>query len=134
MKQMLILLGLVFTAVTVRADLVIELNFGGPKLKFIVKIKEDKIRYDISTDGHISSSRIADLKTGDDFNLDPMPKRIIKNPSILSYQTNAVAKPHWPIFRDTGKTETVNGYEAEIYNGTNANGAIETLWVAKDFP
>ena len=134
MNQILVLLVLGFTIVAAKADLVMEINFGGPKLKFIVKIKEDKIRYDISTDGYVSSSRIADLKTGDDFNLDPMPKRIIKNPSILSYQTNTAAKPKWPIFQDTGKTETVNGYEAEIYIGTNANGALETLWVAKDFP
>ena len=32
------------------------------------------------------------------------------------------------------KTETVGGYEAEIYDRTNSNGGIERLWVAKSFP
>jgi hypothetical protein len=32
------------------------------------------------------------------------------------------------------KTETVGGYEAEIYDRTNSNGGIESLWVAKSFP
>lgn len=135
MKKFLIFLALVFAVFGVRADLVMELNFAGPKIKVIVKIKEDKIRYDILPDGgYGNTSRIADLKTGDDFNLDYPAKRIIKNSSTLPNQTNAAAKIVWPNFQDTGKAEDVNGYKAEIYNGTNSDGLTETLWVAKDFP
>lgn len=130
----ILLLGLLGT-IAVRADLVMELNLGGSKLKVVVKIKEEKIRYDILPEGgYGNTSRIADLKTGDDFNLDYPPRRIIKNSPVAPNQTNTVAKTVWPNFQDTGKTETVNGYEAEVYNGTNSDGMVETLWVAKDFP
>jgi hypothetical protein len=129
MKQILFCLVLVFTVAAAKADLVMELNFGSPKLKVIANIKDDKIRYDILPDGgYGKTSRIADLKTGDDFNLDYPPKRIIRN------QTNATAQIAWPNFQDTGKAENISGYEAEIYNATNSNGGIETLWVAKSFP
>lgn len=135
MKSIPIFLVLVLTAVATRADLVMELNFGSPKLKVSIKIKGDKIRYDISPDnGYGTTSRIADLKTGEDFNLEHVAKRIIKNPSVTSNPTNAFAKSKWPTFQDSGKTETINGYEAAIYDGTNSDGMTETLWVAKSFP
>ena len=35
---------------------------------------------------------------------------------------------------DTGKSESVNGYDAEIYTWSGAYGLKETLWVAKSYP
>jgi len=54
---------LFFTTIAAHADLVMELNLFSPKLKAVVKIKGDKIRYDIlPEDGYGNTSRIADLK------------------------------------------------------------------------
>ena len=40
-----------------------------------------------------------------------------------------------PKLQDTGKTETVGGYNAEIYTWTNINNnSGGTIWVAKGFP
>lgn len=111
-----------------------ELNFGSPKIKLVVKVKEDKIRYDFLLDsGYGNISRIVDPKTGDGFILDHVPKRITA-PSALFGQTNAVTKSGWLQFQDTGITEMLNDYEAEIYKGTNSDGMTETLWVAKNYP
>ena len=35
---------------------------------------------------------------------------------------------------DTGKSELVNGYTAEIYTWSGARGLKETLWVARSYP
>ena len=117
-----------------QADLIMELNFTSTKIKLVVKIKEDKIRYDLLLDsGYGNISRIMNPKTGDDFILEYVPKRI-SDPSAIFVQTNDVTKVGWPKFQDTGKTEMLNGYEAEIYQATNSDGMTETLWVAKNYP
>jgi hypothetical protein len=71
MKRIFILLTLVFTVVAARADLTMKLNFPFGKLTndAIVKIKGDKIRLDYFLNGQKALSRIADLKTGDNFTL-----------------------------------------------------------------
>ncbi|MGH7990238.1 MAG: DUF4412 domain-containing protein [Limisphaerales bacterium] len=131
MKIILIILTLIYGIAVVRADLVMELSWG-PALKLAVKVKGDKIRYDFFFNGYGGSSLIADLKTGDSFNLEQMQKSIIRRPSIV--ETNVVSlKKEWPRFQDTDKTEKLNGYEAEIYKRTSSN-MVETLWVAKDYP
>jgi hypothetical protein len=117
-----------------QADLIMELNFTSTKIKLVVKIKEDKIRYDFLFDsGYGNISRIIDPKTGGDFILESVPKRI-SDPSALFGQTNAVAKTEWLKFQDADKTEMLDGYEAEIYQATNSDGVTETLWVAKNYP
>src|SRR5882724_10565856 len=132
MKTFLIFLTLCFSIPVARADLVMTLNFSSLKWKLIVKIKEDKVRCDIFPDGGYGyMSRIVDLKTGENFILDNVSKRIENQPK-LSEDTNVAAKAEGPKFQDTGKAEILNGYEAEIYNGTNCDGILETLWVAKD--
>jgi hypothetical protein len=133
-KIICIFLTLVFSIAAARADLVMELNYTSPKIKLVVKIKEDKICYDTFINENEVWSLIVDLKTDDRFRLDRMSKGIVKNPSILHDDTNAIAKAEWPKFQDTGKTETLNGYEAEIYKWTNFDGLPETLWVAKNYP
>jgi hypothetical protein len=132
MKIILITLGLILGIAVVQAGLVMEFNWG-PALKLIIKVKEDKIRYDIFFNGYGGSSIIIDLKSGDSFNLESMQKRIT-NLSFLFDDTNAAAKGEWPKFQDTGKTEMLNGYEAKIFKWTNADNMTETLWVANDYP
>jgi hypothetical protein len=139
MKQTFIFLALVFTIVVARADLVMEFSFPFPILKgntanTIVKIKGDKIRQDSFLNGQKIFSRIADLKTGDNFILKDS-KWITTNSLILPNQTNAaVEKAKWSKIQDTGKTEKVNGYEAKIYILTNLDNVTVTLWVVKNFP
>jgi hypothetical protein len=131
MKTILIFLTLCFSIAVARADLVMELNFDSMKLKLIVKIKRDKVRYYIGGYGYMS--RIVDLKTGENLLLDDMSKRIT-NPPPLFGDTNAIAKIAWPKFEDTGKVEMLSGYETEIYKWTNSDDTTETLWMAKDYP
>lgn len=134
MKTILIFLTCFLSVGALRADLILELDFASPKIKLVVKIKEDKIRYDILPDnGYGNISRIVDLKAGDDFILDHVPKRIA-NPSVFFGQTNAITKAEWPKFEDTGEIEMLNGYEAQIYKWTNSEARTETLWVAKNYP
>jgi hypothetical protein len=134
MKKILIFL-IFFSGIgALQADLIMELNFLTPKIKLVIKIKEGKIRYDLLLgNGYGNISRIVNPKTGDDFILEYVPKRI-SDPSAIFGQTNAVTKVGWPKFQDTDKTEMLNGYEAEIYRATNSDGMTETLWVAKNYP
>jgi O-succinylbenzoate synthase len=39
-----------------------------------------------------------------------------------------------PQFTDTGKTERVGDYTAEVYTWSRPDGANQTVWVAKNFP
>ena len=50
--------------------------------------------------------------------------------SRASAGTNAAP----PKFQDTGKTEKVGNYDAEIYTWSSPDGANQTVWVARDFP
>jgi hypothetical protein len=134
MKKIFFLL-IFFSGVgALQADLIMELNFISPKLKLVVKIKEDKIRYDLLPDGgYGNTSRIVNPKTGDDFILEHVNKRITPSSATFS-QTNAAAKTEWLKFLDINKTEIFHGFEAEIYKATNSDGMVETLWVAKSYP
>jgi hypothetical protein len=132
-KTICIFLALVFSIAVAQADLVMELNFTSSKIKTAVKVKGDKVCYDTFINGNNIWSLIIDLKTDDYFRLDHMQKGIVKNLPIPPDYTNAIAKATWPKLQDTGKSEILNGYEAEIYNWTNSNGVTETLWVAKNY-
>ena len=123
MKTAFVSLILICGITAAHADLTMELNLTAPKMNIVVKIKGDKIRYDFLPDGGYGNmSRIVDVKMGDDFILDHVPKRIVNHPFIPSDYTNAIAKTKWPELQDTDKTEIMNGYEAEIYKWTNADG------------
>jgi len=134
MKVMLISFALIFSMAAAQADLVMKLNLESSKIKLVVKIKDDKIRYDTFIDENEVWSIIADLKTGDRFRLDHMTKKIVKNPSILHDYTNATAKVEGLKFEDSGKSEMLNKYEAEIYTWTDSRGRTEKLWIAKNYP
>jgi hypothetical protein len=133
MKTICIFFALAFSIAVAQADLVMELNFTSQKIKMVVKVKGDKVCYDTFINGNKIWSFII-VKTDDYFRLDHMQKGIVKNLSISPDYTNTIAKATWPKLQDTGKSEMLNGYEAEIYNWTNSNGVTETLWVAKNYP
>jgi hypothetical protein len=137
----LILLALVFIITTAQADLVMEQNVIGPESTndAVIKIKGDKIRADSAERG--DSSMMIDLNTGDEFTLLHKQKEVVKTSTSsmqfrkTAYYAKAVAaNAKLPKPQDTGKTEIVNGYDAEIYTWTNSRGMTETLWVAKNFP
>jgi hypothetical protein len=134
MKTACIFLTLIFSTAITYADLVMELNWGSPMIKATTKLKGNKILFDIYFNEDKGGSLIADLKTGERFNIQYWSKKIIKTPSILPDYTNAFTKTASPKFQDTGKAEILNGYEAEIYKWTNSDDVTETLWVAKNYP
>jgi hypothetical protein len=134
MKTILIFLTFIFSIATTRADLVMELNFTSPKIKLVVKIKGDKIRYDVFINQNAVWSLITDLKAEESFRLDHMSKGIVKNPPIAPDYTNIIAKAQWPKLQAIDKTEILNGFETKVYKWTNFNSEIETLWVADNYP
>jgi hypothetical protein len=125
-----IFLSVTFTATFLRADVVVELKVPlGEQLtnETLIKIKDNKIREDISGNESIQMSRITDLTTRNVFDLSPKDKKVKHG------FYSARIPDEWPQFQDTGKTETIDGHEAKIYVGTNEDEFV-TLWVAKDFP
>jgi hypothetical protein len=134
MKTIYLSLALVLSITAVQADLVMDLNWGSPMIKVTTKIKRDKILFDIYVNENKGGSLIADLKTGDYFDIQHWSKKIIKNSLIPTNYTNDFEKTASPKFQDIGKTEMLNGYEAEIYEWKNLDGITEKLWVAKNYP
>ncbi len=122
-----------------RADLSLKIGFvgltGQNKTNFLMgvinRVKGNKIREDVFFEGVDVESKILNLDTGEEFKLSSDQKSAIKISFDQSALTNVI-----PIdaIKDTGKTETVNGCDAKIYNFSNFVGANYTLWVAKDFP
>jgi Domain of unknown function (DUF4412) len=132
MKNIYIILAFIFSVTVANANLVMEFYWGGSMMKIVAKVKGDKILLDGYVNESKAASLIEDLKTTNYFKLDHWSKKIIKNPNPLD--SNALAPTASPKFQDTGKTEMLDGYEAEIYKWTNSDGVTETLWVAKNFP
>jgi hypothetical protein len=149
MKQTLLLLALISTIVTARADLVIQqqttITQNKTNQSFIVTkmIRGDKIRKDENGGLHADTSLILDANTCASFVLFHKQKAVVKDSGVKekelqekekqSGNTNSVegklAKP-----LDTGKSEKVGAYDTEIYTWSGVNGATATFWVAKDFP
>jgi hypothetical protein len=138
----LILAALVLPAAALRADLVLEqkLSDTNGTHTAIVKVHGDKMRLDQDT----GLSIIADLKTRDSYTLLNVEKKyLFKFGSEVRFEmeeerkhthgTNEVdAPPALPV--DTGKSEMVEGFPAEIYSWSGAAGLTQTLWVATNFP
>ena len=128
-----------FIIAAARADFVIQqkayidlgvTNFGD--CSATMKIKGDKIRVDSVCDlsspsGNIST--IMDLSARELTELYHGEKQMLKRKVNIDTAGNATI----PKLQDTGKTETVAGFAAEIYTWTN-NDLSGTVWVAKDFP
>jgi Domain of unknown function (DUF4412) len=136
MKRTLIFFIFISTIIAARADFVIQqkvyidlgwTNFGN--CVATMKIKGDKIREDSVCDPSGNISVIMDLNTRESTEL------LYDQKQVLTTKANNGTTPNTalPKLQDTGKTETVAGYEAEIYTWTN-NGSGGTVWVAKDFP
>jgi len=143
MKRLLILIALISTAASARADLVIheQADFGGPSnlISITIKIHGNKVRQDLNGAESGDMSLIKDADTGDSIVLMRQQKLFTK-PAAKTRDTQspdaALSKP-----LDTGKSDTVGGYDTEIYAWaadrklwSDTNGMIQTLWVAKDFP
>jgi hypothetical protein len=146
MKRTLAFLTLISAIVAARADFVIQQKMEGDLQNgdMTMKIKGDKISVDTAAGPMGNMSTIMDLGAGDSTTLLHQQKIAMKISPVQmqgmmqqmkgrlnSSDTNAAP----PKLQDTGKTETVGGYAAEIYTWTNNNSnSGGTVWVAKNFP
>ena len=138
MKKIL-LLCLLLPSLCLHADMVIteSVELGGRTVNTTMKIKGDKIR----VDGNPLMSTILDTSTGDSIQIIHQQKSYVKisgsqmkamteQMKKIQAQAPSAAKPS-PV--DTGKSEKVGNFNAEIYT-MDAGTAQYTLWVTKDIP
>jgi hypothetical protein len=145
MKQILILLSLAFSLAVARADLVLQQNIESSMINGTVttQIKGNKIRVDMPSSPQGPMSTIMDLNSGDSITLMHQQKVAMKVPgaevkqmaeNMKKARTGAGTNAPPPQFTDTGKAGKVGDYDAEVYTWTSADGANQTVWVAKNFP
>ncbi len=142
MKKTALLLCLLLASLHARADLVIVQNVdtGGSNHNITIKIKDDHFRTDISE----QFSSITDLSSGDIITLIHSKKAFIKMTgaqmhdniekrmqAALQGQTPPTAADV-PKVVDTGKTEKIGNYTAEIYTSQTKLRKF-TYWVSKDY-
>ena len=144
MKRIFILSGLAFSLATARADLVLQQNIEGAMMHGTVttQIKGNQVRVDMPSTPQGPVSTIMDLSSGDQVMLVHQQKIAMKVPGAMVKQmaenmkraqaNNGTNAP--PQFTDTGKTEKVGDYTAEVYTWSSPDGAHQTVWVAKTFP
>jgi len=138
-----ILFALLCSGAALRADLVQEQQASDTNgtQTATMKISGDLMRLDQPA-SHLSV--ILDLKTRDSYTLITTNNTYLKRfGSEIKWEmqqekkytsgTNEMDQPSArPV--DTGKSESVAGYEAEIFAWSGAHGATQTLWVATNFP
>jgi hypothetical protein len=136
--QFIILLAAFFSVlVAARADLVMQnqnIIFGETNT-LTTKIHGDKIRDDSTGDEDLPI--IKDASTGDMFILMPQKKEFSKYSGAKQKEWIKNRKKQsstQPKLLDTGKSENVGGYDAEIYSWSDNNGMTVMYWVAKDYP
>lgn len=142
-RRIFILSVLLFSAAALHADLVLEQQTSDTNRtqRVIIKLHDEKMRLDQSDDG---LSVIVDLRTRDSTTLLTTNKMYLQRYGAdINWKvelekkntggTNEMDAMPAPAV-DTGKSETVDGYNAEIYTWSGAHGRTETLWVAKNFP
>lgn len=145
MKQLVISLGMVLGVLAARGDLVLQQNVESAVINGTVttQIKGDKIRVDMASSPQGPMSTIMDLDTGDSTTLLHQQKTAMKIPgaqikqmaeAMKKSRASAGTNAEPPKFQDTGKTEKVGNYTAEIYTWSSPEGANQTVWVARDFP
>ena len=145
MKQIVISLGLAFSVMAARADLVLQQNVESAMLNGTIttQIKGNKIRVDMPSSPQGAMSTIMDLSSGDSTTLFHERKVAMMVPgaeikqmaeNLKKARANAGTNAAPPEFRDTGKTGKVGNYNTEIYTWSSPDGASQTVWVAKDFP
>ena len=145
MKQISILSGLAFSLAVARADLVLQQNIESAMMNGTVttQIKGNQIRVDMPSSPQGAVSTIMDLNSGDSTTLMHQQKIAMKVPGAAVKQmaenmrkarAGAGTNAPLPQFTDTGKTERVGDYTAEVYTWSRPDGANQTVWVAKNFP
>ena len=148
-KHIFMLVALVSATAVARADFVMQQEDDKGQ-SFTIKIQGDKMRLDAIEPQAGDVSIIVDFNTGDIFNLKNKEKTFIKQDGaktkaaqeridkITKAQLESGHTNIWnaPVATplDTGQSETVGGYDAEIYSWSNNFGESQKLWVAKDFP
>ena len=138
MKSLFILPCLILSTAAAMADLTLEqkLENGKSGGTVTLKIKGEHFRADM-TNGPIGAmSTIVNTKTMDSITLLHAQKtamRIDGAKFIAMRNANDKKDAERPKLVDTGKSEKVGEYDAEIYTWTNGS-ASQTLWVAKNFP
>jgi Domain of unknown function (DUF4412) len=135
MKQILFLSLTVFYISCARADLNVEMGFKLPNstnlcVGVVDRIKGNRCREDEIVAYFNNESYVLNLDSGEGFKLIQDKKMAVKLSFDQSILTNAIAVD---AIKDTGKSEIVNGNDAEIYTYTNSKGNY-TLWIAKDLP
>jgi hypothetical protein len=130
---------LLLVSLRARGDLVVveeTVAFREAPSTMTIKIKGDKCREDFSD----RTSIIYDLSTGDSIRIAHATmsyKRISakQEETIINAlkQEGASMPEKPPKIVDTGKTEKVNGHDAEIYTA-HTPAATFTYWVTKDYP
>src|SRR5579862_3658337 len=138
MKRPLILLGLAVSLIAAHADLVLQQNVESSMVNGLVttQIKGDKIRVDMPAMAQGSMSTIMDLNSGDSVTLMHDQKAAMKVPgtqikemvaNLKKARASANTNAPPPVFLDTGKTEQVGSYTAEIYTWSSPDGASQTV-------
>ncbi len=131
----LILSAIVSTSALADLTLVNETQLNGAKSRTTIWIKGDKAR----TDNDTTSSVIMNTATGDMITLVHEQKMIFKMNTrelkALSIKTNESSKipVNTSTVTATGKMETVDGHECEIYQVKNLDTVVK-MWVAKNYP
>lgn len=133
-----LLCGICFSSFA-RADLTIvqKVEGLGPVSEMSIKIKGDKARVDATT----QFSTILDAKTGEIVTLLHDQKKVVR---VSAQKAKAAAEMVAKFNEDkepsaksklvsTGKTESVNGYDTEIYTYETPNYKA-TYWVAAKYP
>ena len=129
---------LILCAAASKADLTIEqkresANGSGT---VVLKIKGEHFRSDMTVNPIGAMSTIVNTSTMDSVTLIHSQKTAVRTDGAklkarIDAQDNKQTER--PKLVDTGKSEKVGGYDAEIYNWSNGK-VSQTLWVAKNFP
>ena len=134
MKHILSLYLILFSITIAHADISVKLGFTLPNstnlwVGEVDRIKGNQCREDEIVMYANTKSHVLNLDTDEGFTLMPDKKMAVKTSFDRFVLTNAI-----PVdaIKNTGKSEIVNGQDAEIYTYTNSKGSF-TLWIAKDF-
>jgi hypothetical protein len=132
---------------TARADLILEqqsVDTNGTA-RIVLKLHGGKMRMDETDSKGGNFSVIADLQTHDALTLLPATRQYLRRTGLqVQRQIEAALKTAGPatneisrqpdLPRDTGRAESVEHFQAEVYTWSGAYGLSKTLWVATNFP
>jgi hypothetical protein len=124
-------------SLTAQADFTIVQNVEskGASSEITIKLKGDRIRMEATP----QMTMIVDGKTGDTITLMNAQKKFIRIPGETTKAIAEMAAKYGgatvekPKFTATGKTRTINGFEAEEYVGETSTFKA-SYWIAPKFP